>query len=82
MMSKGKLENPYRAERRRERAKGHGAPRRRTGDRDNAAATAKTKSGGVDPIGFLCDMLSNESVPDGDRQEAAEELRSPRSGRC
>jgi hypothetical protein len=73
-MRKGKSKRLNLAERRRERARGHTPPRPRTGNRQNAAATAKTKSDGVDPIGYLCDVLSNESVPDGDRKEAADEL--------
>jgi hypothetical protein len=61
------------AERRRERAKGHLVPRRTRGGGQSAAATA-IKRAGIDPIGFLCDVLSNESAPDHERKEAAEEL--------
>jgi hypothetical protein len=54
------------AERRRERARGNLAPRRatcRTDSRQNGAATT-IKRAGVDPIGFLCDVLSNECASD------------------
>ena len=39
----------------------------------DAHHTNRKKVGGVDPIGFLCDVLSNESAPD-QREEVAKEL--------
>jgi hypothetical protein len=75
-MHRGKSRHLDRAERGRERARGYVAPRRTagpTGGRQNTAATT-IKRAGVDPIGFLCDVLTNESAPDHERKEAAEEL--------
>jgi hypothetical protein len=74
LIRKGKSEISDLAERRRERAKGHLAPRRATGGRQNGTATAKTKSGGVDPIAFLCGLLADESAS---RKEAARNSAAP-----
>jgi len=69
-MRKAKSETSGLAERRRERRTGKlntGGPLRET-------ASAMKISSAVDPIGFLCDVLSNENAPDHEREEAAEEL--------
>jgi hypothetical protein len=34
--------------------------------------TIREKMGGVGTIGFLCDVLGNESIPDDERNEAAD----------
>jgi|SoiMethySBSTD1v2_1073268.scaffolds.fasta_scaffold1407726_1 hypothetical protein len=73
-MRKGKSEIAGPAERRRERARGNLASRRTTGRIGGNAAATAIKRAGVDPIGFLCDVLSNESASDHERREAAEEL--------
>ena len=46
----------------------------KTRDRHMDTTSGKKMSGGVDPIGFLCDVLSNECAPDHEREEAAEGL--------
>jgi len=66
-MRKGKSETSGLAERRRERAKG----KMRT---DGRQMHITNKMGGADPIGLLCDVLSNENAPDHEREEAAERL--------
>jgi hypothetical protein len=68
-MGKGKSDTSGLTERRRERETG-----KRTGGRQMTATSARKVSGAVDPIGFLCDVLSNESAPDHEREEAAEGL--------
>jgi hypothetical protein len=68
-MRKGKSGTSGLAERRRERGKG-----KLKADGRQMHTTNRKKMGGADPIGFLCDVLSNESAPDGERKEAAEEF--------
>jgi len=69
MKRKGKSEASGPAERRRERA--NLAPGRRRGGRQIGTATAKTRSGGVDPIAVLCGVLADESASLEERTEAA-----------
>jgi hypothetical protein len=68
-MRKGKSGTSGLAERRRERGKG-----KRKADGQQMHITNRKKMGGVDPIGLLCDVLSNENAPDHEREEAAERL--------
>jgi len=69
-MRKGKSETSGLAERRRERGKS-----KLQAGSQQMHITNRKRLGDVDPIGFLCDVLSNESAPDHEREEAAEQLR-------
>ena len=71
MKTREKSEASGPAERGRERGKGHLAPGRSRGGRQNGTASAKTKSGGVDPVAVLCGVLADESASLEERTEAA-----------
>ena len=68
-MRKGKSALSGLAERRRERGKG-----RTQGGWSADAHHEQRRWMAPTPFGFLCDVLSNESAPDEERKEAAEEL--------